>query len=292
VSGQQTAVADGARSLRLPPNATWLALLAIPTCFLVVFFVVPLVEMAQESVKAPDFESYRSLTDGPLYGRVLLTTFKTAALITGLCLLIGYPYAYLMHLSRPKARALLLALVLVPFWTSVLVRSFSWLTLLQDTGVINSALQSMGIIDQPISLVRNLLGVTVGMTQILLPYMVLPLYAAMRRIDPGLVGAAQTLGASPARAFRRIFVPLSMPGVVAGVVLVFSLSVGFYITPQLLGGPSDILVGQLIVQKFSAQLDFGTGSALAMVLLAITLLLLALGSRLVKFTSFIDPGAS
>ncbi|MEU7838354.1 ABC transporter permease [Nonomuraea sp. NPDC049129] len=230
------------------------------------------------------------MLDSPLYPRVLFTTFKVAVLITGFCLLIAYPYAYLLCRCGKAARGVLLVAVLLPFWTSVLVRSFAWEMLLQDTGLINEALWAAGVIDDPIPLVRNLTGVVIGMTHVLLPFMVLPIYAAMKRIDPGLVRAAETLGARPARAFHLVYLPLTMPGVVAGVLLVFSLSLGFYITPSLPGGPKDILLGELIVQRFSGQLDLGTGSALGMVLLAATLVVLAAGSRFAKLSDLTDVG--
>ncbi|MFL5755111.1 MAG: ABC transporter permease, partial [Chloroflexota bacterium] len=154
--------------------------------------------------------------------------------------------------------------------------------LLQDSGVINSFLRSIRVISGPLPLIRSAIGVTIGMSYVLLPFMVLPIYAVMQRIEPDLGRAAAGLGASPFRSFRRVFLPLSLPGVVAGCLLVFVLSLGFYITPALLGSPRDAMLSEVIVERVSQQLDFPQGSALAMILLGLTLVLLALASRVVR----------
>lgn len=279
------ATAAGAVRARRRPG--WGLVLAVPVVFLAVFFLLPLGNVALTSFTEPGLSNYTQLLETPLYGRTLARTFQVAFVITLACLLLGYPYAYAMHRARGGVAALLAALVLLPFWTSILVRSYSWTALLQDTGVVNSLLLDLGLAERPVALIRNLLGVVIGMSHILLPFMVLPLYASMQRIDSRLVQAAGTLGASPATAFRKVFLPLSMPGVVAGSLLVFVLSLGFYITPSLLGGPADTLIGELIVQKFSEQLDFGVGSALAVVLLVATLVVLLLGSRLTRLGALV-----
>jgi putative spermidine/putrescine transport system permease protein len=173
-----------------------------------------------------------------------------------------------------------MALVLLPFWTSLMARTFAWLVLLQDTGVVNSLLSGVGI--GPLSLIRNTTGVTIGMTQVLLPFMVLPLYSTMSKIDSRLMTAAVSLGAPMRVAFRRVYLPLSMPGVVAGLTLVFIMSLGFYITPQILGSPQQAMISQLIATKIDRLLDFGAAGALSAVLIVITLVLLALMSRVVK----------
>jgi putative spermidine/putrescine transport system permease protein len=141
-----------------------------------------------------------------------------------------------------------------------------------------------GLIDEPVALMRNTLGVTIGMSHILLPFMVLPIYATMRRIDPDLVPAAEILGARPVKAFRRVFLPLSTPGILAGCLLVFVLALGFYITPALLGSPQNAMFSELVVNMVSERLQFGTGSALAMTLLVVTLIMLLIGSRFVRFS--------
>jgi putative spermidine/putrescine transport system permease protein len=275
---------------RRGPLDAW-AWLAVPGfLFLVVFFVVPLARMGARSLTDPSPENYRVFLESPVYVRVLWTTIRTSLIVTAVCLLIGYPYAYVMHHAGPKTRAALTALVLVPFWSSLLVRTYAWTVLLQDRGVINSILQDLGLTATPIQLMRNTLGVTIGMSHILLPFMVLPIWATMRRIDPDLVPAAESLGATPRAAFRRVFLPLSFPGVFAGCLLVFVLALGFYITPALLGSPQNAMFSELIVNMVSERLRFGVGSALAMTLLAVTLLLLWIGSRFVRLGDAIGYG--
>jgi putative spermidine/putrescine transport system permease protein len=258
-------------------------MLALPgLLFLLVFFGYPLLELLRRSVTDPGPEAYAIFVESPVYTRVLVTTFRTALIVTAICLLLGYPYAYVMHRAGPRLTAVLMALVLLPFWSSLLVRTYAWVVILQDSGVINSFLQGIGLIGRPLPLIRNLLGVTLGMSQILLPFMVLPIYAFMRRIDWDLPRAAAGLGASPFTAFRRVFLPLSIPGVYAGSLLVFVLALGFYITPAVLGSPRNALLSELVVNQVTRQLEFGVGSAIGMVLLACTLVVLAIGSRFTR----------
>lgn len=267
------------------------ALLAVPgVLFLLAFFGYPLLQMAIRSFDDPSPANYKVFVDSPVYARTLGTTFKTAFIVTAVCLLLGYPYAYVMNQARARTAAVLGFLVLLPFWLSLLVRTYAWTVWLQDTGVINSVLQDLGLVDRPLGLIRNTLGVTIGMTHVLLPFMVLPLYAVMRRIDPELTPAAASLGASPFRAFRRVFLPLSLPGVLAGCLLVFVLALGFYITPALLGSPQNAMISELIVDQVSQQLQFGIGSAIGMVLLALTLVVLWLGTRFVRFQEVVGYG--
>jgi putative spermidine/putrescine transport system permease protein len=261
------------------------AVLAIPgILFLVLFFLLPIVRMGARSFTDPGPENYRIFVESSLYVKVLWTTIRTSLVVTAVCLLLGYPYAYVMHHSGKQVQAVLAALVLVPFWSSLLVRTYAWTVLLRDSGVVNSLLSRFGLIDEPLTLMRNTLGVTIGMSHILLPFMVLPIYATMRGIDPDLVPAAEILGARPMKAFRRVFLPLSAPGILAGCLLVFVLALGFYITPALLGSPQNAMFSELVVNMVSERLQFGTGSALAMTLLAVTLLLLSIGSRFVRIS--------
>jgi putative spermidine/putrescine transport system permease protein len=160
--------------------------------------------------------------------------------------------------------------LLLPFWVSLLLRTFSWLILLQDTGLINVILLRIGLISEPLHLIRNQIGVLVGMTHILLPYAVLPIYAVMRKVDPRLMEAATICGSSRLRAFVRVYLPLSMPGVLAAGLLTFTLALGFYITPALLGGARDVMIGQLIAAQVTEQLNFGFAAVLSVVLLAAT----------------------
>ncbi len=266
------------------------AALAIPVLvFLLVCFLAPLVIMAMRSVtdlpaasEGDPLANFKRFFEGEANLRVLGNTFFIAGLSTLACLVIGYPYAYLMRLATPRWAGLLLIAVLVPFWSSLLVRTYAWQVILRDTGLINSTLRGWGLIDQPLDLYQTTTGVLLGMTQILLPFMVLPLFTTMARIDPELTRAAANLGASPTRAFLRVFLPLSIPGVLAGSLLVFVLALGFYITPALLGSPSDTMLSAFIAPRVQQQLDWGLASAMAMVLIGVTLVVLFLASRVIR----------
>jgi putative spermidine/putrescine transport system permease protein len=262
------------------------SLLAVPAVvFLVLFFLVPLVSMSVRSVTDPagaGLSNYQKFFEQAAYVRGLTNTFWIAALATVACLVIGYPFAYLMSIVPGRWAGLLLIAVLLPFWSSLLVRTFAWQVLLRDTGVINRFLLDLGVISEPLTLIRTTGGVIIGMSHILLPFMVLPIYAVMRRIDPEYGRAAANLGASPMAAFVRVFVPLSLPGVLAGCLLVFILALGFYITPALLGGLKDQMISQMIVQQIQQRLDWGFGTAMSVLLVAITLVILFIASRAIR----------
>jgi ABC-type spermidine/putrescine transport system permease subunit I len=285
-----TTTAGEARSRTLPGLAglrldrwSWLALPAV--IFLATFFLIPLLAMALRSVTEPPgagLSNYEQFFAQEAYVRVLTNTFWIAILATLACLVIGYPFAYLMTIVPGRVAGILLIAVLLPFWSSLLVRTFAWQVLLRDTGVINRFLLDLGLISEPLTLIRTTGGVIIGMSHILLPFMVLPIWAVMRRIDPEYGKAAANLGASPASAFIRIFVPLSLPGVLAGSLLVFVLALGFYITPALLGGLRDQMISQLIVQQIQQRLDWGFGTAMSVLLVAIALVLLFVASRAVR----------
>ena len=266
------------------------ALLALPAIgYLLVFFLVPLIVVSLRSVTefprptTDSLSNYARFFAAEANLRVLANTFWVAAISTIACLAIGYPYAYLMNIVRPRIAGLLLIAVLVPFWSSLLVRTYAWQVILRDTGIVNSFLLDTGVIDEPIPLIRTTLGVILGMSQILLPFMVLPIYTVMRRIDPEYTKAAANLGAPPLSAFLRVFLPLSLPGVLAGALLVFVLALGFYITPALLGGPKDTMISQFIANAVQrGNLDWGIGSAMAVVLMGLTLAILFVASRFVR----------
>lgn len=219
----------------------------------------------------------------PSYTLTLQTTFELTFLVTALCVLLGYPLAYLVSQVRPRLAALLMLLVLFPVWTSLLVRCYAWLVLLQRRGVINTWLQEAGLIDGPLRLVHNFTGTTIGMLHIMLPFMVLPLYASMRAINPDYMRAASNLGASPVRAFWQVFVPLSLPGLYAGVIIVFVLCLGFYVTPALLGGGRVMMWSMQIERNVTYHSDWGAASALGVVLLVMTLGILWGFGRLIGF---------
>jgi putative spermidine/putrescine transport system permease protein len=261
------------------------SLLALPAIvFLVAIFLVPLLVMSIRSFTDPPgagLANYQKFFAEQAFVRILTNTFWIALLATVTCLVVGYPFAYLMTIVPGRLAGVLLIAVLLPFWSSLLVRTFAWQVILRDTGIINRFLLDLGLIHEPLTLIRTTGGVIIGMSHILLPFMVLPLYAVMRRIDPEFGRAAANLGASPTTAFVRIFVPLSLPGVVAGCLLVFILALGFYITPALLGGLKDQMISQLIVQQIQQRLDWGFGTAMSVLLVGITLAILFVLSRVV-----------
>lgn len=260
--------------------------LAMPLLvFLVIVFLVPLALMIVRSVTDPPdagMSNYVTFFTTEANLRVLGNTFYIAIVCTIACLLVGYPYAYLMSIVPTRVAGLLLIFVLVPFWSSLLVRTFAWEVILRDTGIINTVLQELGIISEPLSLIRNTLAVILGMTQILLPFMVLPLYTVMQRIDPELTRAAANLGAPPFAAFRRVFLPLSYPGIAAGALLVFVLALGFYITPTILGSPRETMISRFIADQAQQRLNWGLASAMAVILMILTFAVLAIASRFVK----------
>ena len=226
--------------------------------------------------------NFRLFFSEPVYIEMFLNSFKIALIVTVICLLLGYPVAYLMSILSSKWAGLLMLAVLVPFWTSGLVRTFSWLIILQRNGVVNKALQGLGLINQPLALVNNTTGVVIGMVHIMIPFLVLPLYASMKAIDANLMRAAANVGSSPTHAFLRIFLPLSMPGLVAGAIMVFVMCLGFYITPALLGGGKVKMIAQRIEEMISLYPTWGPAASLAVLLLAMTALCLWISLVLVR----------
>ena len=226
--------------------------------------------------------NYQKMIEYKSYMRVFRTTFNVSFLTTFLCILIGYPLAYFLSQVPKKYVGLLMLTVLLPFWTSLLVRTYAWLVMLQRNGLINNFAIDLGIWDTPVKLAHNLSGTLIGMVHIMLPFLVLPLYAAMRRIDRQALQAAANLGATPVQAFWQIFVPLSLPGVVAGSLIVFVLCLGFYVTPAVLGGGKVILVSMQITAILEDQFNWGAASALGVVLLVATFIVLLVASRFLK----------
>src|ERR1700722_13867046 len=247
-----------------------LALAAPALLVILLLIVLPVGWLAWQSIYHDGFtlENYRRILNEDIYWRSLLLTFESSLLVTLLALLLGYPIAYAASAAPKGLSIVILALVVLPFWTSVLVRAYAWLALLQRTGVINPLLQGLGIIDEPLALVHNTFGTVVATLHILLPFMVLPPYAMMQKIRADLMQAGASLGASPAPAFRRIFLPLSLPGVLAGSTLVFVLCLGFYITPELLGGGRTLMVSMLVSRNVELYDQWGAASAVGVVLLA------------------------
>ncbi|MFC7674394.1 ABC transporter permease [Mycolicibacterium sp. GCM10028919] len=251
------------------------ALLAPALVLVIGIFAAPLGVMLWRAFTDPvvGFDNFAWYAGDAVQREVLLRTFTTGLEVTVICLLLGYPYAYAMVAFGPKVRAALTLLVLVPFWTSLMVRTFAWVILLQDNGPAQALLSLVGLGD--VQLIRTNLGVVIGMSQILLPFMVLPLYAVMSGVDRRLVLASSSLGARPLTSFTRIWVPLTMPGIGAGCLMVFISSLGFYVTPALLGSPDNALISQQIYVQVNGLLQWGRGGAMGVVLLLLTFLVLA-----------------
>jgi putative spermidine/putrescine transport system permease protein len=257
------------------------ALLVAPaTLAILLLFVVPVGYVLLLSVTDPSVSlaHYRRLFTTPLYAGVMLNTFKTSLIVTLACLALGYPVAYVMARRNDAVAIMLLVAVGLCFWTGFVVRTYAWLVILGNKGPV-AALYGLAGWGRPPQLLFTSFSSTLGMTHILLPYMIFALYGVMRRIDPSYLRAAEGLGAPPWRAFRDIFLPLSLPGVANGCVLVFTMCLGFYITPILLGTPRDMMISQLISQQIEDLLAWGFASAIAVVLLAATLILLGIYNR-------------
>jgi putative spermidine/putrescine transport system permease protein len=271
-------------ALLLTPCLIWI-------CF---FFLAPLALMCWRSLASEEFslEPYTTLFTSPLYTKVMLTTVKTASIATVGALVLAYPIAYVLTPSLPspakrvkdarkradagggsgwgKLRGLILVFVLIPYWVDIIVRSFSWLILLGDNGIVNKALIGLGIVSTPLQLLYNPFSVLLAMVQILLPLTTVTLFGAMLRIDRTLMAAAKIHGANEWRAFRTVFFPLSLPGVYGAGLLVFVLALGFYVTPALLGSPRETMIAQTIMVEASQLLDWPQASAAGAVLLVIT----------------------
>ena len=228
------------------------------------------------------FENYERMWKSKAYIKIFITTFKISILTTVICAAIGYPLAYFMsQLSRKWANICMIG-VLIPFWTSLLVRTYAWLVLLQKKGLLNNIAIDMGLISEPIKFVHNTTGTLIGMVHIMLPFLILPLYANMRAIDRDCMKAASSLGATPSRAFWTVFLPLSLPGLLAGLLIVFVLCLGFYVTPAILGGGKVIMAAMKISSNIELYFSWGAASALGVVLLVVTGIILFIASKLVS----------
>ncbi len=285
-----SAAAQGINAAELRADARrerlLLGSLAAPGLLLIgVVALAPIAWLFWLSVRKGDaytLEHYARLLH-PSYAYSLQTTFELTFLVTAICALLGYPLAYLIAQARQRTAAVLLLFVLFPVWTSLLVRCYAWLVLLQRRGLVNTWLADAGLIDLPLRLVHNFAGTTIGMVHIMLPFMVLPLYATMRAIDRDYVRAAANLGATPSQAFRHVYVPLSLPGLAAGVIIVFILCLGFYVTPALLGGGRVMTWSMQIERNVTYHSDWGAASALGVVLLAMAMAIFWAVGRVIGF---------
>jgi len=230
-------------------------------------------------------EHYKKMIEYKSYARVFMTTFQVSLLTTLICILLGYPLAYFLAHLPGRWTGLFMLAVLLPFWTSLLVRTYAWLVLLQRKGLLNDLAMQIGLWDSPIKLVHNMTGTLIGMAHIMLPFLVLPLYGAMKKIEPDMMHAASNLGASPIRSFWNVYFPLSVSGLVAGALIVFVLCLGFYVTPAVLGGGRVVMVATQITAILEYRFDWGAASALGVVLLIATIGVLYLAGRFFKFDS-------
>jgi putrescine transport system permease protein len=271
----------GRRAFVLAPPYAWLVLF-----FLLPFLIVLGISLAEQAVGIPPYTAlvtrgpagialhaslanYAFLASDRLYFVAYLDAIAYAALATLLALLLGYPMAYAI-VRAPKAwRARLLLLVILPFWTSFLIRVYAWIGLLKGNGLINNALLALGLVKEPLPLLNTLFSVQVGLVYSYLPFMVLPLYAALEKLDPALLEAAADLGCRPIQAFRRVTLPLSLPGVLAGVLLVFIPMCGEFVIPDLLGGPGTLMIGKVLWDEFFTNRDWPVAAAVAVAMLAL-----------------------
>lgn len=256
-------------------------LLAPALLLLVIFFLLPVLSLLLHSILEPTLglQNYTQLLGSTTYLRVFGNTFLVATVVTVATVAIGFPTAWLLAIAPRKVSSLLFSILLLSMWTNLLARTFAWMVLLQATGPINRTLTALGLIHEPLALVNNLIGVTIGMTYIMLPFLVMPLHATLRSIDPSTLRAAAVCGASRWQAFWRVLVPLAMPGIASGALMVFVMALGYFVTPALLGGPSYMMLAELIAQLVQSLLNWGLAGAAAFVLLAATLSLYALQLR-------------
>jgi len=274
------AITGRAKSSR-PWPTPWAWLLLPGSVFLVVLFVVPLTGLLLLAFGMPNWTlaNFSRIGDSPVYLTVMRNTLEISVTVTALAFVLSYPIAYALTTGGMVLRTFLLIGVVLPYFTSTLARTFAWIVLLGRNGVVNQFLLEVGWVSQPIPLLYNRFGVILGMTHIVMPMMILPMYTVMSSIDPKLMRAAKANGASPLAAFLTIFLPLSLPGLIAGILLVFIYCLGFYITPALMGGLSDVMITMAISSQILEQLNWNFGAALSVVLLLTVLSLLWIGSR-------------
>lgn len=274
------------------PGLGWWLLILPAFALLVAFYIAPIVQVLAISVTEPELGlgNYERIFTSGAVQRVIMTTLRICAITTVLALLLGYAIAYAITLASPRARGWWVLAVLVPLWISVLVRAFAWVTLLRRQGLVNNTLMNAGVISEPLHLVWNEFGIIVGMVHYMVPFAVLPMLSSMREIDPRLLAAARGLGASRGAVFGRVFLPLSMPGVIAAAVLVFIFSLGFYITPAILGGGKTLMVAEWISLQILDLIRWGLGTMMATMLVLAILVTLAVFSRVVDLRRIFGSG--
>jgi len=257
-------------------HTSMLLLLTPALVMVVVLLIMPLCWLAFQSVQTEEgfsLANYIRIFQESIYWDTFALTFKISFLVTILSIVMGFPIAYAASRLQGFWANLILICVILPFWTSVLVRAYAWLVLLQRRGLVNQTLMDLGIIDQPLTLMHNTPGTVIGTLHVMLPFMVLPLYSVMKKIPQDLMQASESLGAKPFYTFRRVFLPMAAPGVMAGSILVFVICLGFFITPELLGGGRTILVSMLVQRNVELYHAWGAASAVGLVLLFVVFLI-------------------
>jgi putative spermidine/putrescine transport system permease protein len=257
-------------------HTSMLLLLTPALVMVVVLLIMPLCWLALQSVQTEEgfsLANYIRIFQETIYWDTFALTFKISFMVTILSIVMGFPIAYAASRLQGFWANLILICVILPFWTSVLVRSYAWLVLLQRRGLVNQTLMDLGIIDQPLTLMHNTTGTVIGTLHVMLPFMVLPLYSVMKKIPQDLMQASESLGAKPFYTFRRVFLPMAAPGIMAGSILVFVICLGFFITPELLGGGRTILVSMLVQRNVELYHAWGAASAVGLVLLFVVFLI-------------------
>lgn len=270
--------AGAIRRARLAEFRFAAALTAPAVILMLIFYLYPLVQVLLISITEPrpGFGNYAQLATNSSIQRVLWTTFRICLMTTVTAVLLGFAVSYTMTAGSERVRRWILILVVVPLWVSALVRAFAWVVVLRREGVANTVLQSLGVIDAPLVLVWNEIGVVIGMVHYMMPYAILPMFANMRDIDQRAVMAARGLGATRWQAFRRIFLPLSVPGIIASAALVLVYSLGFFVIPAILGGGKTLMIAEYVRLQIVELVNWGLGTMLATFLVATVILLLGL----------------
>ena len=285
-----------------------------PFAWLIVFVLLPSllilkISFAESTQQAPPFtpllnwvdghldgllvslENYKILFGDSLYIEAMLISLEVAALATVFCLLLGYPMAWVIARSKPRNRIILLMMIMLPFWTSFLIRIYSWIGIFKTTGVLNTILLYLNIIETPLQILNTNFAVQLGIVYTYLPFMILPLYATLEKMDGSLIEAALDLGATPSRAFLSVTLPLSAPGIIAGVLLVFIPAAGEYVIPELLGGPDTLMIGKVLWAEFSANNDWPLAASIAILVVAVFVAPMAMIRRLVARNQGVEADA-
>jgi spermidine/putrescine transport system permease protein len=260
-------------ALLSPALVSVILLLVIPVCFVIVYSFW-LRASTGADIPAFQFGNYAKFFADFFYPSILLRTFRVCFEIVALCLIMGYIPAYFFYRTESKFKSVMLLLIMLPFWISFIIRTLSWINILGDTGLINYILQGIGIIDEPLSMLYNEGSVLMGLIQFLLPFMILNIYVSLEGIDKSLLEAARSLGCTEWQAFREVTLPLSLPGVSAGCLLVFVLTAGTYLPPMILGGPGNELIANLIFKRVVGTLDWPFGSAISVILLSLLVIII------------------